>query len=59
MKICTCEKCRYIFPFPLVPLSCPDCGSENVRLATEIEIMDYRKLQEILNEEIRNGLIPA
>ena len=59
MKICTCEKCRYTFQFPLVPLNCPDCGKENVRIATEKETKDYWKSQEILSEEIKLGLIPV
>lgn len=59
MTICTCEKCRYTFQFPLLPLRCPDCGKEMVRLSTDKEIKEYWRMQEILKEEISLGVIPA
>ena len=59
MKICTCQACRYIFMYPLVPLSCPDCGKEAIRQATEEEESQYWHNQEIIEEEIRMGLIES
>jgi len=56
MKTCTCESCRYIFRYPLIPLTCPDCGRKAVRLANRKEIKAYRIEQIILAEEIRAGL---
>jgi len=32
--ICTCDKCHYTFSYDSLPLTCPDCGSQNVREAT-------------------------
>ena len=59
MKICTCDSCHYIFMYPLLPLSCPDCGKDAVRPATVEEIKEYWKNQEIIEEEIRMGLIKS
>ena len=59
MKICTCTKCRYIFLYPLLPTTCPDCGSHTVRSATEQERKDYHRNQKILAQEIRMGLYAA
>jgi Zn finger protein HypA/HybF involved in hydrogenase expression len=59
MKVCTCENCRFTFRYPILPLACPDCGHDAVRLATEKELSDYYKMQEIIKEEIRLGLYPA
>ena len=59
MKICTCENCRFTFRYPLLPLACPDCGKYAVRLATEKEVADYWRMQEIIKEEIRLGLYPV
>ena len=59
MKICTCDSCHYIFMYPLLPLSCPDCGKEAVRLASAGEVKEYWKNQEIIEEEIRMGLIKS
>jgi Zn finger protein HypA/HybF involved in hydrogenase expression len=59
MKICTCENCRFTFRYPVLPLACPDCGQDAVRLATENELSDYYKMQEIIKEEIRLGLYPV
>ena len=59
MKICTCENCHFTFRYPLLPLACPDCGKDAVRLATEKEVADYWRMQEIIKEEIRLGLYPV
>ena len=59
MKLCTCKECRYIFPAPYRPASCPDCGKQAVRDADETEIRDYRRFREIIREEIRLGVIPG
>ena len=59
MKICTCDRCRYIFPSPVVPCRCPDCGGKGVRIASPEEIRQYRRFQEIIREEIRLGVIPG
>ena len=60
MKICTCENCRFTFRYPLLPLACPDCGKKDaVRPATEKELEDYYKMQEIIKEESRLGLYPV
>lgn len=58
MKICACENrnCRYIFRYPLVPPTCPDCGKKNVRPANRDEITRYTHEQEILRKEISMGL---
>ena len=44
--ICACEKCRYTFSAYSLPLSCPDCGSESVRPATQVEQDWYYDLQQ-------------
>ena len=44
--ICTCEKCKYTFSAQSLPLSCPDCGSEAVRSATQVEQDWYYDLQQ-------------
>ena len=44
--ICTCEKCRYTISAQSLPLSCPDCGSEAVRPATQMEQDWYYDLQQ-------------
>lgn len=59
MKICTCEKCRYTFRYPLLPPACPDCGSHSVRQATEQEKKEFHRNQKILAQEIRMGLYAA
>ena len=59
MKICTCDICRYTFLYPLLPPSCPDCGSHTVRPATEQEKKEFRRNQRILREEINAGLYAA
>ena len=59
MKLYTCEKCHYIFRSPLLPYSCPDCGKNNVREATEREKQEYHRNQKILAEEIKMGLYAA
>ena len=59
MKLCTCEKCRYTFLYPLLPLSCPDCGSHSVRIANDQEKKEYHRNQKILAQEIRMGLYAA
>ena len=56
MKICTCETCRYIFRYPIIPSRCPDCGKDRVRRATSSEVSAFRADQKILAEEIRAGL---
>ena len=56
MRLCTCEACRYIFRYPLIPPRCPDCGKGPVREAAEREIAQYQREQKILEEEIRAGL---
>ena len=58
MPLCTCKQCRYIFRYPLLPSRCPDCGAEAVRKATDAEVQEYRRMQEILREEIRLGIWP-
>ena len=59
MKICTCDSCHYIFMYPLLPLSCPDCGKDAVGPGTVEEVKEYWKSQEIIEEEIRIGLIKS
>ena len=56
MVLCTCEKCRYTFLYPIIPIACPDCGAESVRKATAPEIQEFIRLQKILQEEIRAGI---
>ena len=56
MKICKCESCKYVFRYPLLPSSCPDCGKQSVRIATEKERYDFHRNQKVLAEEIRLGL---
>lgn len=51
-----CESCHYTFRYPLIPLTCPDCGRKAVRPANRKEIKAYRIEQIILAEEIRSGL---
>ena len=49
--ICTCEKCRYTISAQSLPLSCPDCGSEAVRPATQMEQdwkLAFRRLRDSL-----------
>ena len=57
MKICTCNKCRYIFSCRVIPGRCPDCGEGGVRAASPEEIRQYRRFREIIREEIRLGVI--
>ena len=59
MRICTCENgnCRYVFRYPLLPPSCPDCGKRTVRPANKAEITRYLREQKILREEITSGLL--
>lgn len=59
MKIYVCSHCRYLFPARLYPAHCPDCGKRKVRIADQQEIKEYRKFREIINEEIRLGVIPG
>ena len=59
MIICTCDKCKYTFRYPLLPPACPDCGTKAVRPANEQEKKEYRKNQRILAKEIRSGLYAA
>ena len=56
MMICTCEKCRYTFRYPIQPLTCPDCGSSAVRPTNEKEKKDFHREQKILAKEIQLGL---
>ena len=56
MLICTCEHCRYIFRYPLMPSICPDCGSKYIRKASNKEMHDYYRIQKILRKEIKMGL---
>ena len=59
MKICTCTSCRYIFRYPVLPSSCPDCGKQTVRLASALEIKEFHINQAIIAQEIRDGLYEA
>ena len=59
MKLCTCDHCRYIFRYPIIPVRCPDCGKRNVRPANEQETDAWRHDQAVLAEEIRLGLYKA
>ena len=59
MKLCTCDYCRYIFRYPVIPVRCPDCGKRNIRPADKQEIAAYRRDQTLLAEEIRMGLYKA
>ena len=56
MRIYKCESCRYVFMHPLLPSSCPDCGKQSIRIATENERQDFHRNQKILAEEIRLGI---
>ena len=56
MKIYTCDCCRYTFRYPVLPLSCPDCGKHAVRIANNHEVNNYWRDQKILAEEIKAGL---
>lgn len=61
--ICHCDYCHYTFDpadyhmAEQLPDRCPDCGKQivhgypAVRIATEAEITDYRRIQMELNEE--------
>ncbi len=44
-KIYTCSTCKYTFGRKMRPLTCPDCGSDTVRDATEAEREEYRQNQ--------------
>lgn len=44
--ICTCEKCKYTFSAQSQPFSCPDCGSDAVRPATQVEQDWYYDLEQ-------------
>ena len=52
-----CDACHYCFTAEQLPDRCPDCGKQMlqghpaVRIATEAEITDYRRIQMELNEE--------
>ena len=52
-----CDACHYCFTAEQLPDRCPDCGKQMlqgypaVRIATEAEITDYRRIQIELNEE--------
>ena len=43
--ICTCDKCLYTFCSDSLPLTCPDCGSRNIREATMEEKDWYHDLE--------------
>lgn len=58
-RICFCEDCRYMFPAPVIPGQCPDCGGKHVRKASIMETEEYRRLRKIILEEIRLGVIPG
>ena len=58
-KLCFCESCRYMFPSPVIPVRCPDCGGMRVRKASGREMEEYRRFQKIILEEIRLGVIPG
>ena len=59
MIICKCDSCRYTFRYPILPITCPDCGKRNVRRADKIEIKSYWQDQALIAEEIRAGLYAA
>lgn len=42
----TCDNCKYTFHFDLEENTCPDCGSKNIRRATENEIKEHEKFKE-------------
>ena len=52
-----CDACHYCFTAEHLPDRCPDCGKQMlqgypaVRIATEAEITDYKRIQMELNEE--------
>ena len=52
-----CDACHYCFTAEQLPDRCPDCGKQMlqgrpaVRIATEAEITDYKRIQMELNEE--------
>ncbi|MBR2854551.1 MAG: hypothetical protein IKE81_09525 [Clostridia bacterium] len=52
--ICTCDKCLYTFCSDSLPLTCPDCGSRNIREATMEEKDWYHDLE---MEKQRNPLL--
>lgn len=56
MKTYACPKCRYLFQYSHSPGACPDCGARSIRKATVEEIREYRRIQKILEEDIRMGL---
>ena len=39
--ICCCEKCKFVFESLRMLTSCPDCGKDAVREATEAEQAEY------------------
>lgn len=59
MKICYCERCRYMFPSAFIPETCPDCGGKKIRHSNRKEVLEYKRIQKIIQEEIRLGVIPG
>ena len=47
-----CSKCLFAFERLSQTEQCPDCGSENVRIATETEIAEYQHNREEAVKEI-------
>jgi len=41
-----CAKCKFIFRRSGITELCEDCGSPNIRIATEEEIAEYQKNQD-------------
>lgn len=39
--IYACDKCKYVFYYGVEAKRCPDCGSTEVRHATDFEIARY------------------
>ena len=57
-----CDACHYCFTAEHLPDRCPDCGKQMlqgypaVRIATEAEITDYKRIQmELKEEELRTA----
>ncbi len=46
-----CDACRFQFEDTSQPDSCPDCGKDEVREATEQEKAEYIKLQKEMHGE--------
>lgn len=54
MNYFTCNICRYTFCTEEECERCPDCGKNDLRLATEEEIAQYQKFREEFKDNKSN-----